>query len=248
MSRRSRSEQARINGAKSRGPKTPEGKAVSSMNAVKHGRFIKDPVRLFFESTADFELLLQDLVAHFRPATYAERRVVEQLAQVEHIYTRTQIEITTYLERILRYSNPQRLKVPPTGNPFDTLVAAKEEAITRSRYLQFMQRESSRLLTDRARLVRLLKAYKRDFVPAELQANPVHPDDPSLPLVEETAETFVTIHEPDFFPKPLGKSNTSPSRNPFETNPFEPYTPPAFHTPDPRDNPSSPPNPLPKAA
>jgi hypothetical protein len=245
MSRRSRSEQARINGAKSRGPKTPEGKAVSSMNAVKHGRFIKDPVRLFFESTADFELLLQDLVAHFRPATYAERRVVEQLAQVEHIYTRTQIEITTYLERILRYSNPQRLKVPPTGNPFDTLVAAKEEAITRSRYLQFMQRESSRLLTDRARLVRLLKAYKRDFVPAELQANPVHPDDPSLPLVEETAETFVTIDEPDFLPKPPSKSTTSPFQDFWKTNlappPVQPLNPTLIH-------PQIPPNPNPKAA
>jgi len=96
--------------------------------------------------------------------------------------------------------------------------------------------------------VRELKSLKRDFPPAEIDARPLADTTPGSTLLEETAETFTTIHEPDFFPQPLAKPTTSRPRNIFETNPFEPYTPPAYHGPDPRDTPSSPPNPLPKAA
>ena len=43
----------RANGKLSHGPRTPEGKAVSSMNAVKHGFFARDPL-LAGESAEEF--------------------------------------------------------------------------------------------------------------------------------------------------------------------------------------------------
>jgi hypothetical protein len=214
--------------------------------------FSKHPVRLFFESPEEIEQLHQDCIAQFRPATQYEHRLVEHIAALEHEYNRIQFSCTTYLERLLRYSDPKRLEVPPTGNPYDTLVAAEEEALVRSGYLQNQERRMSRILVDKARLVRELKSLKRDFPPAEIDARPVPDTHPEAIDIEETAETFSTIREPDFFPKPLGKSNTSPSRNIFETNPLDPYTPPAHYASDPLFNPvptpHSPPNPLPKAA
>jgi hypothetical protein len=206
------------------------------MNALKHGLYSIDPVRLFFESPEQLEQIHLDCIAQFRPGTRYEHRLVEHIAALEHEYNRVQFSCTTYLERLLRYSDPKRLKVPPTGNPFDTLVAAEEEALVRSGYLQNQERRLSRILLDKARLIRELKALKRDFPPAsELDATPLPDSAPGVAVVEETTETFKTIPESDFFPKPHSKSTTSKPPKPpsiFETNPNDPYTPPSQPCPD----------------
>jgi len=72
-------ESAHINGAKSRGPKTLEGKQRSSRNARKHGITSKtlttDP-----QSAAEFHALTAEYVADLRPASPAELSLVEQMA------------------------------------------------------------------------------------------------------------------------------------------------------------------------
>ena len=74
----SKSEQARINGANSRGPKTAGGKARSSQNAITHGIFAKNVV-LAGESKQDFDLFVQRYVARFQPADEPELNLVEQM-------------------------------------------------------------------------------------------------------------------------------------------------------------------------
>ena len=74
----SKSESARINGAKSRGPKTPAGKAKSSRNAIKHGIFAQ--VIVLSNENADlFELLTEDFVRRFEPRDGVELSIVEQM-------------------------------------------------------------------------------------------------------------------------------------------------------------------------
>ena len=69
--KRTRAEIARANGAKSRGPITPEGKARSSQNARRHGLFARH-VLLPNESSAEYQDLLRTHLERFRPQTPIE--------------------------------------------------------------------------------------------------------------------------------------------------------------------------------
>jgi hypothetical protein len=248
MSRRSRSEQARINGAKSRGPKTARGKAISSLNALKHGRFAKHTTCLFFESSEDYDQLVDDLRAQFRPATNNEHRLVEQLASIQFDYERARSAQTTYLERLLRYAASSRLEIPPTANPMDALVAAEEEALARSPYLKFKTRQMSQLLTDQNRVIHALKSCKRDFPALTPEPQPAPAPDPEIPILVVAPESFEYLPNVDIFPKRPVKSTTSTPicpHQPIGTNPpFAPHYAPQSPSP----NPSTPPIPLPEAA
>ena len=75
-----RAEASRRNGAKSRGPKTPEGRARSAQNALKHGLRAQKYVVLPDEDAAAFEALEAALMEELAPEgalqTVLARRVV----------------------------------------------------------------------------------------------------------------------------------------------------------------------------
>ena len=74
-----RAEASRKNGAKSRGPRTPEGKARSAQNALKHGLRAQKYVVLPQEDAAAFEALETAILAELAPTgalqTLLARRV-----------------------------------------------------------------------------------------------------------------------------------------------------------------------------
>ena len=70
--------QAAINGAKSQGPTSPEGKARSSRNAEKHGMYT-NAVLLHHESAEDFDALREDYYCQFAPASRAETDLVDRM-------------------------------------------------------------------------------------------------------------------------------------------------------------------------
>ena len=78
MSNLTKAESARINGAKSRGPKTPQGLATSSMNAFSHGLTAKTLV-LQNENPEEFTKMLNSYLDYIRPANQIE---VDLLADI----------------------------------------------------------------------------------------------------------------------------------------------------------------------
>ncbi len=69
----------RRNAQHSTGPKTQEGKAASSLNALKHGLTSKQLI-LFDETEEDFDAFFADLVADYAPVDSAETILVERIA------------------------------------------------------------------------------------------------------------------------------------------------------------------------
>jgi hypothetical protein len=70
---------ARANGAKSRGPATPEGRAKSSRNSLRHGLSAQS-VLLPAESEEQFRLLLDAHIQQFQPANDVEMELTEAMA------------------------------------------------------------------------------------------------------------------------------------------------------------------------
>lgn len=70
----------RINAQKSSGPKSPEGKAKSCLNHISHG-FTSANLFIALEDQEEFNGLLSDLTAEFRPATPHEQILVEKMVQ-----------------------------------------------------------------------------------------------------------------------------------------------------------------------
>jgi hypothetical protein len=62
------------------GPRSPEGKATSSGNSLKHG-LASGRVIIPGEDPAEFEALLSDLVKEHAPANETESLLIQQMAQ-----------------------------------------------------------------------------------------------------------------------------------------------------------------------
>src|SRR5690349_11031999 len=70
---------SRANGARSRGPVTPEGKACSAQNAISHG-LLAQAVVLKSENPDAFRAHMDDFVLRWQPADQVELGLVEEMA------------------------------------------------------------------------------------------------------------------------------------------------------------------------
>src|ERR1700690_1593615 len=97
----SKSETARINGAKSRGPITEEGRARSSRNSLRHG-FTAKAVVLAAESRDEYQALLDSFLDRFQPADAVEQELVETMAAARWRLRRLALIESTILDNHIK--------------------------------------------------------------------------------------------------------------------------------------------------
>jgi hypothetical protein len=98
MSSQLKSETARINGAKSQGPTTPEGRARSSQNALSHGLSSVNVV-IAGENPAEFAALRASYIERFQPTGYVESELADTMAAARWRLRRINRIETTLLDR-----------------------------------------------------------------------------------------------------------------------------------------------------
>jgi hypothetical protein len=135
----------RANAQLSTGPKTPEGKAKSSFNAVKSaltGRVILLPT----DDVPAYERLVQNLIAKYQPATDEEKILVQSLADTDWRLRR----IPT-LESGLYALGQREFEAEPDTESDPQL----REAILQAKILVKFKRELSNLSIQETRLRRM---------------------------------------------------------------------------------------------
>src|SRR5262245_20239804 len=141
MTTQLKSDTARVNGAKSQGPKTAEGRAISSRNATKHGLSSRNLVILECENDEDFEALRQSQMEIHQPATAAERDLVDQMVVARWRILRLQRIESEILDTEMR----RRKKLGNLYRETRGLAAVYVSEADRSRAMALASRSESRL-------------------------------------------------------------------------------------------------------
>ena len=167
---------ARANGAKSRGPTTPEGKAASSMNALRHGLTASRPL-LPGEDQASFDKLLNAYLEEYEPAGQAETDLVHRMVVSKWREQRAWTIETAALRSQME---------PHSADPAAALSAAFTAFTGNARFLDCFYRHENAITRrfDRA-LERLLELQERRHAigPREIRVSWVDPS--------ESAETKI---------------------------------------------------------
>ena len=172
MSTLTKSESSRINGAKSRGPVTPEGKKRSSTNAVKHGILAKH-ICLNIEKPEVFEELVADFCTRFQPADNVELRLVEQAAMAQFRYERMAASTETSMF-VLKMDE----QAPEVAKQYERVDAPTRFAIaftslaSEGNSIQLMLRYQQTMLRQRDSALKQLHELRAKFPPPSEPESP----------------------------------------------------------------------------
>ncbi len=205
---------SRANGAKSRGPKTPEGKEISAMNSLRHGCLAKLTV-MKGEDERAFMQLSANLIHAFHPTDEHECNLVETMLICIWRRNRALAMETAGMSFLFLKQAGITPATPDPLNPHDVHSVAFKGLIANpaeSHALELLHRYEARHTRAYERASRALDAYRK-----ARQTNPSPYDLPDP--------------EPDTAPEPTPESpGTAPTTQP-QIQPNEPEPPAQPDTP-----------------
>jgi len=225
----------RANARKSTGPRTPEGKAAASRNALKTGIYAPGSI-IRHESAAMLQQLEAQYMAEYQPLTPTERALVDALVQMDWLLRRYRwVETETWWAAVPRLTDEQTRR----GWAGHAFIA--EPTIARIHRLRNSTLKQYRETVTR---LRALQADRPDPLPEfEPIWYPWHDPDPDPPE-PQPVETKPTSPEIGF----VSPKNETPAPDPSDPADPAPADPPAARPgillspdipPDPKTRPST---------
>ena len=173
-----RSDTARANGAKSKGPTTAAGKEASSRNALRHGLTSYHTVTLQYESAEKFQEMRAEFHAIYKPLNAAEEDLVDQMLAARWRIRRLWVIETGLLDAEIALRRPEVEKKYTHCSAAIEIALAFRSLADESRSLALASRYEARLsrIYDRAyHTLRELQQHRT----APTAADPVVRDLPS---------------------------------------------------------------------
>ena len=216
-----RAEASRRNGARSRGPKSPEGKARAAQNALKHGMRAQKYVVLPQEDEAEFAALEAAMVAELAPEGALQTLLARRIAVAAWRLERAdRLEAEVLEARSYEHANP-------------AVALIRDGNGTRS--FETLLRYRSAAMAEFWRALRTLKALQAEQAAAELPV-PVRAQS-SRSAARPAYAATLEPNEPEHLPEPRAERRLeyvlpdSPAPGPVLHETAAPWTP---NEPEPR--------------
>ena len=161
MSSLSRSAQARLNGAKSKGPITPEGKARSSMNNLRHGRYANHAIVLSNEDKDAFEDLADAYIRRIGPLDSVETRYARELASIDWRLDRNRAVETRMFDHEMDLQAPMLEATNRRPEELTRLYQATNALVDKSPLPAYLVRRESALQSARRNTLSTLQQLRK---------------------------------------------------------------------------------------
>src|SRR5713101_6925771 len=186
------SESARINGAKSHGPTSGEGKEKSSRNALRHGCTAGHSLLLACEDRSTFDRMFEDYNAIYKPTTLEEQDLVAEMFSARwRIRRATSIE-TALIDCEMVTEEPKVKAKFATADTNIILASAFRSLADESHSMALLSRYESRLrrIHKQAHAMLLQLRQERQSAPAppEPPPTPAHSPAPDSAPVSDAPE------------------------------------------------------------
>src|SRR5437016_3663839 len=209
-----RSDTARANGAKSRGPKSAETKEKSSRNSLRHGFTSRHTMLLECEDEDEFQELEDEFAATHQPATPAEQDLVNEMVAARWRINRIRTIETVIMdcEMVRKKAEVEKTFLQPDsgihmGMAFRTLA---EE----SRSLSLCNRYESRFSRMYERAYRTLRELQQKAAEPKKQKSEPKPPEPPKPNGGIQIATVPERAQPSETEPKNKETNPSPSPTP----------------------------------